>query len=349
MSGRVRAYTALRKVADTGHAVLSAGGWWGVQGGRGVEGVRMVMAAARLAMEMLDPSGDWVVVPAVLGDIAASYAGIKPPTEQDPVRWASALGGHLVVKVSSGAVYPSTRPVLEYRWSGSLAELGEAVGREVARRMPHAILGRSGIEADRPSLVRRLTKRESAVEATLAKYMRIGCHRSVLLFGPRGSAKTSLACSVSSRLVGSYLRVPSDAIDEAMVELLGHMRVQSVVLDDLDRHEGNSLELLERLNAAVPLVWITVNDAGELDSALTRPGRADLVFEVAGDDDEARAEVMAAAGLEGVEFGSAGGQLLAAEVLELGRRHRAGDLDDPPGAAAELVDRRERWSLQLRT
>lgn len=342
---RAKAYSACHAVWDVSRRILGAGHWWGHKGPRAVEMVRLIAAGAELAKDVLEPSADWPVVPPMLGALALSLAGAEPPHEREMTRWVRCYGGAIVAQVcSSGAR-------ISYKWSGSVGELAEVVGSELGARMPAAVLGPAtvGVGPDRDGVVRALTRREQAIAERVGKYWGAGVHRSVLLYGPRGSAKTSLACSVSMQLAGSYLRVPSSALDEAALELLSHLRVKAVVIDDLDRHEGNALELLERLNAVVPLVWVTVNDAGALDSALTRPGRCDLAIEVSGLDAEARAEVVAAAGLEGVDLGDAGDDLLAAELVELGRRRRVGDLDDPRAAAAELVGRRAAWRSQLRS
>ncbi len=340
---RAKAYAVCHAVWDVSRRILGAGHWWGHKGPRAVEMVRMIAAGAELAKDMLEPSADWPVVPPMLGALALSLSGAEPPHEHEMTRWVRCYGGAIVAQVcSSGAR-------VTYKCSGSVADLAAAVGTDLVARMPAAVLGGAArVGHDRDGVVRALTSREREIATRVAMYWRAGVHRSVLLYGPRGSAKTSLACSISVQLAGSYLRVPSSALDEAALELLSHLRVQAVIIDDLDRHGGNALELLEQLNAVVPLVWVTVNDAGALDSALTRPGRCDLAIEVSGLDAEARAEVVAAAGLDGVDLGEAGDNLLAAELVELGRRRRVGDLANPHAAAAELVARRASWRAQLR-
>lgn len=127
----------------------------------------------------------------------------------------------------------------------------------------------------------------SALGARCAAFLRAGWSRRLLLYGPPGTGKTTLAYRAAEAVGdGRTLRLDPGIVGRtgtgALVEIVRFLSPDVVLLDDLDRQQKDSGELLHALSElSRGLVVIgTVNTLETLDPALLRPGRFDEVLEV---------------------------------------------------------------------
>lgn len=245
---------------------------------------------------------------------------------------------------------------------GGEEALWRAVRSRFFTRLPCASMavtseGRLRIVADRPTNVRHLTASERVVYARVAKYVRSGTAVSVLLYGPQGSAKTTMACLVAHACTGGYFRLSAEHVDQEVAHALAQLRPGAVVIDDIDRSGDVALlDFLDALSAAGVITICTSNTAPDarhddtelMDAALVRSGRMDIHMRIAGLNPESHAEICRSVGLTGVDLGPSGGDLLASDLACLGRMHRAGDLTDPSSAVADLLQRRSNTRHTLR-
>lgn len=113
--------------------------------------------------------------------------------------------------------------------------------------------------------------------------------RSFLLVGPPGSGKTSFCEKLAEQFENRIMKVESSFLNVVpaaeMRMLVEMMQPELLLLDDMDRvdpdQEGKMLFMLETLKRDMPslVILATVNDVGEMDSALLRPGRLDEKLE----------------------------------------------------------------------
>lgn len=245
---------------------------------------------------------------------------------------------------------------------GSEADLWLVVQAEFASQLPCAAMvqtreGYLRIEADRPNNVRPLTSSERPLAERVRKYVRAGEATSILLYGPQGSAKTSAACSIAHECTGGYFRLSAEHVSRDMTHALVRLALGAVIVDDIDRVDDVSLlEMLDALTGAGVVTLCTSNTAPDgrhgdddlMDAALVRSGRLDIHHRVARLDAESHAEIRRAVGLDGVDLGPDGAEMLASDLACLGRMHRAGDLADPRAAVADLLQRRTNKCSTLR-
>ncbi len=119
------------------------------------------------------------------------------------------------------------------------------------------------------------------------KYQQSGLNRTLLLHGPTGTGKSTIAMRVAQLLGGRILKIDLRSLNELgfSVARMAFRIVQPniLLLDDLDRFEDEYtlLSFLEELNRSRNdfLVILTANRVMELGSTVLRPGRIDSNFE----------------------------------------------------------------------
>lgn len=144
------------------------------------------------------------------------------------------------------------------------------------------------------------------------KFYEAGLRRSIILHGPPGTGKSTLARQVSKEIDGRVLFVPVRMLMAvknlkyftAVVETL---QPDILIIDDIDRLSQSELDLLlsffEETENPVPLLIATTNHLSRLPDAIKRPGRFDEIWRIDPPDDEIRVRVIHyLAELEGLEL-----------------------------------------------
>lgn len=174
-----------------------------------------------------------------------------------------------------------------------------------------------------------------------------GIRRFVILHGPPGTGKTTLARYLGVEIEAKVLYVPIQTIIDAnsvkyFIDALEMIQPDVVVIDDIDRM-SNKLErllsLFEETENKVPLLLATTNHLNRLPDAIKRPGRFDEIWEIAPPPPEVAGRVIQyLASLEDVTLTEAqvefitslGGEknLSGAHIREIIRRTRIEGLGD---------------------
>ena len=126
------------------------------------------------------------------------------------------------------------------------------------------------------------------VSFRIKKFKDAGIPRSLLLKGPPGTGKTTMAGMVSKKVGGRFLTFDLDLLREYGSNfLLRHLKILEpdiVLIDEIDRNPSRALDIMKLLEShdwEHPITVIgTVNSIEVLDPALLRPGRFDEVLHV---------------------------------------------------------------------
>ena len=129
----------------------------------------------------------------------------------------------------------------------------------------------------------KLSKRATELSVQLKRPLEADVSRSIMFYGPPGTGKSTLARTIVDLMKLRSFRIRIGDLggldNSTLFEAINIFEPDAVILDDFDRANGQAqlLETLEFFQQKVKLVITTVNDRRQLDEALMRPGRIDML------------------------------------------------------------------------
>lgn len=137
------------------------------------------------------------------------------------------------------------------------------------------------------------SKMGNVIYDQLQSFYNAGINRSVMLLGPPGSGKTTIMKAIARRFDKFTLRINIHELSSIPVNVvidgIKILRPEILIIDDFDRMSGGHTSLLtalEMINKFVRILIVSVNNISEIDPAVIRPGRIDMIIEIDKIDDD---------------------------------------------------------------
>ena len=219
------------------------------------------------------------------------YERIKTVEENTLIRVCTLPGGG-----KAGWAYSGRLQTVDHVWfDSSKLEESKAYVKQmlweqykgkslVMRKNEHIIMDEARVtfEVD-DAFEAKLSKRAVELSEQLKKPLDEGVARSIMFYGPPGTGKSTLARTIVELMNLRSFRIRIADLgglsNATLFEAINIFEPDAVILDDFDRASSQAqlLETLEFFQQKVKLVITTVNDRNNLDDALLRPGRIDIL------------------------------------------------------------------------
>lgn len=126
------------------------------------------------------------------------------------------------------------------------------------------------------------SKKASDIANRFTKAFAVNENRSLMLVGPPGSGKSTMARQIATELSLHTFRVKVSDLNnhaDSLYEIVDIIKPEVIILDDFDRDCGSSylLDVISYIRQNVKLLIATVNNSDVIDDALLRPGRFDEI------------------------------------------------------------------------
>lgn len=137
-----------------------------------------------------------------------------------------------------------------------------------------------------------MSQRAAIIAQKTKRFIDNKISRSILLYGPPGTGKSTMVRAIVRDLGLSSLRIRVEDLEDmtntTIFEAIKIFEPECIIIDDLDRVNRltHLLEMLERFNKKLKVVFATVNDKDSLGDAILRPGRFDELIEIKEIDEE---------------------------------------------------------------
>jgi hypothetical protein len=121
------------------------------------------------------------------------------------------------------------------------------------------------------------------------RFEKAGYKRNLMLLGPPGCGKTSIAQQIALQIGRFTINVDSGMLATVLIQVISHF-FHSVILicDDFDRYHGDTQALLSSLEKTGSSLIVTCNTVYGFDKAAVRVGRIDEIIDVPKPDAEMR-------------------------------------------------------------
>lgn len=186
--------------------------------------------------------------------------------------------------------------------------------------------------------------RTELIAKNYSRAFSVGLSRSLMLEGPPGTGKSTMAQMLIKKLELRALRICVEDIDPKFVpsimESVKIFKPDAIIIDDFDRCTFDSqaclLELSEWFKQTAKLTIVTVNDKNALDQALLRPGRFDEIVTIKSLDDESIREMLGPYADEAIDLVR---DWPVAYIKEYCLRRQYASIEEAEASISELRDR----------
>jgi len=123
----------------------------------------------------------------------------------------------------------------------------------------------------------------------VVRFERAGYKRNLMLLGPPGCGKTSIAQQIALHIGRFTINVDSSMLATVLIQLITAFFHNAILIcDDFDRYTGDTQALLSSLEKTGSSLIVTCNTVYGFDKAAVRVGRIDEIIDVPKPDPEMR-------------------------------------------------------------
>lgn len=131
------------------------------------------------------------------------------------------------------------------------------------------------------------------IAARMVRFEKAGYRRNLMLLGPPGCGKTSIAQQIAQHIGRLTINVDSQILASSLLQIITAFFHHSILIcDDFDRYHGDTQALLASLEKIGASLIVTCNTIYGFDKAAVRVGRIDEIINVPMPDEIMRARLI---------------------------------------------------------